>query len=96
MKLKTHSIALALRNRIVSRGVDDERPADARRPPATNEEPQVRILDFAYAQDVPEAGQEGTEYQQTDQNPKPKDTLWFYLLGATILYLLALIIILFG
>ena len=97
MKLKTHSIAFALRSRIVSRGLDDERRADPRRHPAINEEPPVWILDHNTPQDVPEAGPDDPEYQQAAQNAKSKDTLWFYLLCiAVILYLLALIFVLFG
>lgn len=95
MKLKTHSIAFALRSRIVGRGLHDEHPVAPRRQPATNEEPPVRILDDTTAQDVPEAGPEDPENQLIEHNAKPKDTLWFCLLGIAItLYLLALIFIL--
>ncbi len=97
MKLKEHAVAFALRNRIMRRGLDDEHPADPRLQSATNEVRPVTITEHNNARELPEVGPDDLEYQRTNPDKTPKDTLWFYLFGiATILYLLALIFILFG
>ena len=97
MKLKAHSVAFTLLDRLLRRGLDDEHAAHLRRQPATNDVTPVRIIDPGNAREWPGVGPDDLEYQQTDPDEKPKDTLWFYLLGiATILYLLALMFILLG
>lgn len=95
MKLKAHSFAFTLRNQLMRRGLDDEHAANPRQQPATNDMTPVRIIDPGNAREWPEVGPDDLE--QTDPDEKPKDTLWFYLLGiVTILYLLALLFILLG
>ncbi|CAH0142357.1 hypothetical protein SRABI26_00501 [Arthrobacter sp. Bi26] len=95
MKLKAHSVAFTLRNRFMRRGLDDEHAQNPRRQPATNDVTPVRIVEPGNAREMPEDGPDDRDYQRTDPDEEPKDTLWFYLLGiATILYLIALMAIL--
>jgi hypothetical protein len=54
MKLKAHSVAFALRSRIIRRGLDDEHPAGPRRQPAFKKKPPVRSLGHADAGELPE------------------------------------------
>ena len=97
MKLKAHSVAFTLRSQLMRRGLDDEHAANPRRQPATNDITPVRIIDPGNAREWPEVGPDDLEYHPTGPDARPKDTLWFYLLGiAIILYLLALMFILVG
>jgi hypothetical protein len=97
MKLKAHSIAFTLRDRLMRRGLEDEHVVNPRRHPGTNDLTPVWIIDPGNARELPEVGPEDLEYQQSYPDEKTNDTLWFYLVCiATILYLLALIFILLG
>lgn len=96
MKHKAHAVAVVLRSRAMRRAQDEEHPDEPRRQPATNQEPLVRILDSNNDRGLPEVWPDEPNNQQTYPDDQPKNTARLYLLGiAIILYLLALMFILF-
>lgn len=96
MKPNPHAVAAVLRSRTTRGAKGDQQPVESREPPATAQEPPVRILDIGNDRDVPgvQAGQ--SSGQGAFPDTATRDTTWLSLLGiAIILYLLALIFILF-
>lgn len=65
--------------------------------PAPSQEPTVRILYLDHDQGAPEEWPVPPGSPQPSPDAPPKDTAWLYLFGiAVVLYLLALMFILFG
>ena len=96
MKHKAHAVALALPRRTM-RHQQDGHPVERRRQLATDKDPAARNRDHNNDRYLPEERRALRDSQQAHPDKKPKDTLWLCLLGLVImLYLLALMLILFG
>lgn len=96
MKLKARGVDFPLRSRIFRRPQDDG-PAGVRWPPATGGGPPARIIDSYNHRDFSAVRPAEPGHQQAHPGDQRRDTVWLYVLGiVTTLYLLGLLLILFG
>lgn len=97
MKHKPHAVAYVLRSRAGPGEQDHAHPVERNRQPASDQDPLARILEHHSRSALPESSPAETNPERIYADDKPKASVWLYLLGiVTILYLFALMLILFG